>query len=235
MPGMICPSCRHDVVPIVRGVRSFCTACGAQMPVLAAGEALNVVGQPAKVGGGIAKFFGWLVLAGGFAIFALMAVIGWAISVAVPFYIGAFFAVVATLIAAPLLFAGNRLSRAGEDKQALARERAVFALAAQHRGVLSVPSVARALEIQEADADALLTAMAKRPDARVSLEVDDQGTLTYQFRDLLVAQAPERVRVGAEGWRVPAQPEAQAPPKIVDAELIEEDDVADPQRRQLRR
>lgn len=234
MPGMICPSCRQDVVPIVRGVRSYCTACGAQMPVLAAGEALNVVGQPARVGGGIAKFFGWLVLAGGLVLFAFLAMIGWALSATVPLYIGGFFAMIAAMVALPLLFAGKRLARAGEDKQALARERAVFSLAAQHRGVLTVPSVARALEIQDADADALLTNMAKRPDARVSLEVDDQGTLTYLFRDLVVAQPPQRVRVGAEGWRVPAAPEAHAQPKVVDAELIEEE-VSDPDKARMRR
>lgn len=210
------------MAPIVRGVRSYCTACGAALPFTAAPEAVNVAGQPAKVGGGIVKVLGSMVLFAGLFLSGLLAVIGWAISAAPLLYIGGFFALVTALAALPIFFAGKKLTQAGHDSTRAARERAVFALAARNKGVLSVAAVARALEIDEATADALLTGLAKQPDGRVTLEVDDSGALTYVFRDLVASTSPaSRVRVGAEGWRVPA-PAADAKPRVVDAELIEE-------------
>ena len=47
---MICPSCRQDAPTIVRGVRAYCTACGAPRPLLGS-SAVNVAGRPLKVGG----------------------------------------------------------------------------------------------------------------------------------------------------------------------------------------
>ena len=224
---MICSSCRQDVAPIVRGVRAYCTACGAQMPFLAAPEAVNVAGQPSKVGGGIVKALGWVAVTIGLFIALFFGFIAWALSTAIPLYIGGFFAVLAAMVAIPLLIAGRSLRRAGETREHDARERAVFSLAAQRRGMLDVPTVARALEIQEADADALLTELAKRPDGRVALEVDDNGNLTYVFRDLFAAAGPaQKVRVEGGAWRVPEQPKAKPEQRIVDAELIDEEEAA---------
>ncbi|MFT3767126.1 MAG: hypothetical protein QM820_16640 [Minicystis sp.] len=222
---MICPNCRQDVAPIVRGVRSYCTACGGSMPFTAAPEAVNVAGQPAKVGGGIAKAFGWFVLGLGMLVtLGMGAVAGALFTAATALYVGGFFAVLTLLVAIPLLLAGKKLQESGASRELQARERAVLALAAKHRGVLTVPNVARALEIQDADADALLTALAKRPDGKVTLEVDDSGTITYVFRDLVAAAAPQqRVRVGGEGWRVPNAEPAKPGARVIDAELIEEE------------
>ncbi|APR85232.1 Hypothetical protein A7982_10581 [Minicystis rosea] len=222
---MICPNCRQDVVPIVRGVRSYCTSCGAPMPFVAASEAVNVAGQPAKVGGGIAKVLGWGALTAGMLALLFFMLIGWVLGTTATLYVGGFFAVLALIVALPLLFAGRKLHQAGETKELAARERAIFALAAQRRGVLTVASVARALEIQEDEADATLTAMAKRPDGQVSLEIDESGTITYVFRDLVAATSPHasRVRVGGDGWRVPSEATAKPAPRVIDAELIEEE------------
>lgn len=230
---MICPSCRQDVAPIVRGVRSYCTSCGAQMPFDAAPEAVNVAGQPAKVGSGIVRVLGSLVLAGGFVLAAILALIASAISATPLFYVAGFFAVVATIIATPLFFAGKKLSDAGDEKKRAAAEKAVFALAAQRRGVLTASVVSRALEIHETEADALLTALAKDPDGRVSLEVDDNCTLTYVFRDLVASTSPaSRVRISDRGWRAPAPP-AEPKARVVDAEIVDEeasDEVEAPRR-----
>lgn len=219
---MICPSCGQDVAPIVRGVRTYCTACGAELPFTAAPEAVNVAGKSARFGGGVVKVIASLLLFGGISIAAVLALIAWALATAVPLYIAGFFMVVASLAAVPLFMAGRKLTQAGDDSTRAARERAVFALAARQRGVLTVAAVARALEIEEAAADALLTGLAKNPDGRVTLEVDDNGGLSYVFRDLVAASNPaSKVRVGAEGWRVPA-PAPEAKPRVVDAELIDE-------------
>ena len=222
---MFCPNCRQDVVPIVRGVRSYCTACGAPMPFAAAPEAVNVAGQPAKVGGGVAKVLGWGALTAGMLALLFFALIGWVLGTTATLWVGGFFAVVALIVALPLLLAGRKLHQAGETREQAARERAIFSLAAQRRGVLTATEVARALEIQEDDADATLTAMAKRPDGQVSLEIEDSGTITYVFRDLVASTAPQgsRVRVGGEGWRVPSEAQAKPQPRVIDAELIEEE------------
>jgi hypothetical protein len=206
------------------------------MPILAAPEAVNVAGQPAKVGGGIVKALGWVAVAGGALIALFFTFIAWALSTVVPLYIAGFFGIITAMIAIPLLLAGRSLRRAGETRELAARERAVFALAAQRRGMLSVPIVARALEIQEADADALLTALAKRPDGRVALEVDDNGNLTYVFRDLVAAApSPQKVRIDGGAWRVPADAQAPGQQRVIDAELIEEEhDAQAPGRRATR-
>lgn len=233
---MICPSCRQDVAPIVRGVRTYCTSCGALMPLTAAPEAVNLAGQPAKVGGGIVKALGSLAIFGGFAIALFFSLVGLFFKAAFAFYVGGFFAVLAALIALPLFFAGRKLQRAGEDREHTARARAVLALAAQRRGVLTVSAVARALEMSDADADALLTQMAKDPDGRVALEVDDNGNLTYVFRDIVASAASrQRVQVDGGGWRVPDQAAAPPQARVVDAELIDEDADAESSAKRMRR
>jgi hypothetical protein len=206
------------------------------MPILAAPEAVNVAGQPARVGGGIVKALGWVAVAGGALVALFFSFIAWALSTVVPLYIAGFFGIITAMIAVPLLLAGRSLRREGETRQQAARERAVFALAAQRRGALNVPTVARALDIQEADADALLTNLAKRPDGRVALEVDDNGNLTYVFRDLVATAAPpQKVRIEGGGWRVPAEAQAPGQPRVIDAELIEEEhDAEAPARRATR-
>lgn len=206
------------------------------MPILAAPEAVNVAGQPARVGGGIVKALGWVAVAGGALVALFFSFIAWALSTVVPLYIAGFFGIITAMIAIPLLLAGRSLRREGETRQQAARERAVFALAAQRRGALNVPTVARALDIQEADADALLTNLAKRPDGRVALEVDDNGNLTYVFRDLVATAAPpQKVRIEGGGWRVPAEAQAPGQPRVIDAELIEEEhDAEAPARRATR-
>lgn len=211
-------------------MRTYCTACGAPLPFTAAPEAVNVAGQPAKVGGGIARFLGWGAVSVGMVMALFFAFLGWALSTAVPTAIGGFLLFVSLLVAAPLLFAGRKLRQSGETSELAARERAVLSLAAQQRGVLTVPGVARALGMPDADADALLTTLAKRPDGRVSLEVDDNGNITYMFRDLVaarIATPAARVRVQGQEWRVPAAGAAQPQPKVIDAEFIEEEAAAE--------
>jgi hypothetical protein len=222
---MICPSCRQDAAPIVRGMRTYCTACGAPLPFTAAPEAVNLAGQPAKVGGGIARVLGWLVLGLGTLVTLAMGSLAGAIFAgSTAAYVGGFFGVLTLLVAIPLMLASRTLRKSGESSQLAAREQAVVALAARNRGVLTAPVVARALDISEESADATLTVLAKRPDGRVSLEIDDGGNLTYLFHDLVAAGDPRsRVRIDGEGWRMPTAPSKAAEPRVIDAELVDEE------------
>jgi hypothetical protein len=152
--------------------------------------------------------------------------------VAAALWVGVPITLIALVIALPIMGGGRRLQRAGEERSRAAQETAIFALAAQCRGVLIVRDVARALSIREEEADALLTALAKRPDGAVVLDVDDDGGLSYRFPDLVASYAPgpaggARVRVPDQPWRVPepsAPPVRVASPQVIDAELIEEQD-----------
>jgi hypothetical protein len=213
---MICPRCHLDAPPVVRGVRAYCTACGAPRSLLDAPEAVNVAGQPHKVGAGIASVLGWVGLAVGLCLALFVGGIGYlAFSVATSLWVGGPIALLTLLITIPLLLGGRRLNQKGDARARAAQEHAIFTLAAQRRGVLTAREVARALEIPDAEADALLTALAKRPEGGVALEVDDNGAITYQFTDLLAAP---RVRVAPQ--------QGPAPQQVIDAELIDAEEEA---------
>jgi hypothetical protein len=236
---MICPHCHQDAPTIVRGMRAYCTACGAPAPLSSVAAsvagvtgAVNVAGQPARIGGDVASVLGKATLTVG-AVFALIA----ALLASIIFHaqtvliVAAVVLVLTLLVAVPLLVGGRRLRQVGDERVQAVQEHAVFALAAQRRGVLSVGDVARALSVREEEADALLTALAKRPDGRVTLEVDDDGALTYLFHDLRPtgAQRAERVRVAEppQPWRAPSRVSATAPgQRVIDAELIDEEEEA---------
>jgi hypothetical protein len=207
-------------------------ACGAPRPISTAASAVNVAGQPAKVGGRVAGVLGKVALATGLIVALVLGGLANAIWAATAgLWVGGIVAVITLLVALPLILGGRSLRRTGEGQIQAAREHAVFSLAAQRRGVLTVREVARALSIREEEADALLTSLAKRPDSGVVLDVDDSGGLSYRFTDLLPAHGGPgaRVRVAEEPWAVPMRiPVPPAPPKIIDAELIEDEVLAGP-------
>ena len=212
-----CPHCHQDAPTIVRGLQAYCTACGAPRSLTEAPAAVNVAGKTSKVGGGVASVLGWMVLIGGGA-FALLlgllvgalfpaSIAGWVMGLGV--------GVPTLLVGLALVLGGRKLNRVGEDRARDAQEQAVFALAARHDGVLTAADLARALSIRADEADALLTTLAKRADGQVSLEVDDNGDLSYLFPKI----AGRRFEVPAPKPRV-AGP--WQPPRVVDAELVEQ-------------
>lgn len=226
---MICRKCHQDAPAIVRGARAYCTACGAPTTMFAAPEAVNVAGQPARIGGGVAGVLGWAALACGIVAALVVGGIAQAIFAAsAGLWLGGVVGLLTLLVALPLILGGRQLRRSGESRVVQVQEQAIVSLAAQRGGVLTVSDTARALDVPEAAADALLTSLAKREDAHVTLEVDDNGGLSYVFHDLVTApkvRVPvEPVRV-SQPWRVPAPA-----PKIIDAELIDEvvDERAEP-------
>ena len=234
---MICPSCRQDAPTIVRGVRAFCTACGAPRPLLGS-NAVNVAGKPMKVGGGIASVMGWVVLVGG-AFFSILigalfnmlwAIAGSAAAGTIGLMVGGFFGVVTLIVALSLLFGGRKLSKTGDGDRRKVLEQGIFALAGRQRGSVTPRDVARQLAITDEEAEVLLTDLVRKGDNRVTLDVDDDGTLRYTVPELL---PPVRIDPGAS-----SSPMVRVAPNasIADAEFEEDEGAgAEKNRDRMRR
>ncbi len=211
---VICPNCRQEAPTVVRGIRAYCTACGAQRSLIE-DTPVNVAGQPSKIGGGVATVAGLSVLVVG-SLLALA--IGALLQLLVPpagWIVGGFLEAVTLFVAAMLLWGGRALFLSGAKREQNAQEQAIFAIARRRGGSVTASELAQVLSIPESEADTMLTAMAKRPDGQVSLELDDDGTLRYEVRDARL----RRVRVG-EKKRV--HTEATTPNTVMDAEFEEE-------------
>lgn len=226
---MICPSCRQDAPTIVRGVRAFCTSCGAPRPLLES-SAVNVAGKPMKVGGAIASGVGWATLIGGslaslgagLITYFIFLAIGASTAGTVGLVVGGFLGLLTVIVSLSLLLGGRKMSKTGVDDRRKVLEQGIFALAGKQRGSVTPRDVARQLSITDEEADALLTDLVKKGDGRVSLDVDDDGTLRYTVPELLPATRidPEVVRKGS---KVRVAPGAAIP----DAEYEEEEEGAE--------
>jgi hypothetical protein len=185
----VCPRCARDAPIAYRGVVPSCTACGAVRSPLS-GPSVNLAGKPARLGGAFAMFLGVLVLVlgGAFALsiwllaFALSAS-GVALGLSLPF------ALASLVFGVLLLGGGRRLRRAGRAAEAGVREQALLALASE-RGAITATDGARVLGTTIGDADAVLTALAKREPDRLAVDVDDQGVVWFR---------PSGVRIGGGG------------------------------------
>jgi hypothetical protein len=181
---MICPRCQQQAPTIVRGARAYCTACGAPRSLLD-DTPVNVAGQPSKIGGSVAHVLGWLVLIGGSLIGLTIGGLVQAIiaGTIVGWILGGFVVGMSVLFGLFLILGGRMLQKSGTDRERGAHEQAVSAIARRRGGSVTPAELAQAVSIREDEADALLTAMAKRPDGHVSLEVDDDGTLRYYVHE----------------------------------------------------
>ena len=99
--------------------------------------------------------------------------------------------------------AGGRQNASAAAEERTAREHAVLALAQQSGGVLTVTQVSQTLGWSTVAADAVLTAMSD--GSRVTVEVDDDGLLSWHFREL-TRRAPPRARVEADSGDLAEQP-----------------------------
>ncbi|MEO7330440.1 MAG: hypothetical protein ABI193_17830 [Minicystis sp.] len=223
---MICPNCRQDAPTVVRGVSAYCTACGAPRSLLQ-NTPVNVAGKPSTVGGSVAGVFGWVVLLGGLTVAAMLGALLQAIFTAgiVGYVFGIPIALLSLVMGLSLIFGGRKLRQSGEAKSKSAHEEAIFAIAQRRQGTVLAADVARALSMTEAEADALLTDLAKRPDGKVTLEVDDNGELRY-----MVPRFAPAMRVAAQ----PA-PRVRVEPTPPSAELLETEELSEDEREALRR
>jgi hypothetical protein len=216
----MCPHCGQNAPLVYRGVSAYCSACGTpRIPFTA--NAVNLRGKPAKIGGTVASVMGWVVLAGSLgvalvlgailqAIFPAGAVVGW--------IVGGLIAIVGVAVAMLLLFGGHALRRSGKQSAEAARMEALGSLAAHHRGVITSQSAAEALGVPVQEADGFLTGLAKQPESGVTLEVDDDGKLTYRFARYAPPpgwSADAKVRVGATEIMPLAEPIGPGGTKVV--------------------
>jgi len=159
-----------------------------------------MAGKPSRVGGTFAVVLGWLVLALGgstaLGVALLLLALSWpagALAIGLPI------ALVTLITGVLLVKSGRSLQASGEDAERATRAQALLALAAQ-RGAVTAREAAQALSTSVAEADAMLTELAKREPERVAVDVDDQGVLWYR-----VAPAP-----GEPIPRMRVEPEPQA-------------------------
>ncbi len=200
---------------------------------------MTYAGKPSRVGGQVARFFGWLVMAlGGFAALVISLFFGWIFpSTAAPWVGGGIAAVLTLLIALPLLLGGKKLDQDGAKKEDSTRMQALFALAANRGGALRAHEAASALGVTAEAADALLTRLAKEQPDDVTLDVTEQGELVFGFPRL----APPG-RSWGTGWgqrfaEIDAAGARIAPPaepvRVVDADFEEIEEPA-PARKVMR-
>lgn len=223
---MICPNCRQDAPTIVRGVSAYCTACGAPRSLLEH-TPVNVAGKPSTVGGSVAGVFGWLILLGGLTVAGTVTALLQAIITGgvLGYVLGVPIALFSLFFGLSLILGGRKLRQSGEAVARSAHEEAIFAIAQRRQGSVLAADVARALSMTEAEADALLTELAKRPDGKVTLEVDDSGELRYMVPRF------------APAMRVPAQPapRVRVAPDAPPAELLDTEELSEDEREALRR
>jgi hypothetical protein len=189
----MCPHCGQNAPVVYRGVLAYCTACGALRPPLT-GSALQLAGQPSRIGGLVARVLGWIVLSVGLAL-ALAVGIGAHLLFpdgVVGLLASAPIAVLSLVVGGFLLFGGGRLNRSGVSAERDARTQAIYALATHRRGELGAADVARALDVRIEEASALLDSLARAEPERVTVDVDTTGALVYRF------DVPTRTRVDPE-------------------------------------
>ncbi|MCL2725270.1 MAG: hypothetical protein FWD69_12630 [Polyangiaceae bacterium] len=216
--GRVCPRCRQNAPLIYRGMNAFCTACGApRMPL--ASSSLNLAGQPSKVGGTVARVFGWIVLLGGLLLgFGTLAACGALVGFAsaAPYLFGIPITLVSVLAGYFLLKSGKEMSDAGAQTAKATQLQALFALANARGGVLTPLDVARAHNLSLENADNLLTTLAKENPDHVAVDIDDNGNLLYRFVDAFRA----RVDV-VPNTRVASSADVNAP--VEESELLDDE------------
>jgi len=181
---MVCPHCRQNAPIIYKGVFAFCSACDRPRAPFS-GKALNFAGKPSQVGGRLGRILGVLVLIFGLLLAAALMLFFQLLWPAANFgyALGLPLALISVVVAALLLFTGNRLRRSGSDAERQARVEALYALAVHRGGTLTAADAAHALQLDEKQVDAALNELAKTEPEHVSLEFDDQGQTFYLFSE----------------------------------------------------
>jgi hypothetical protein len=167
---------------VLRGLDSRCAACGAPRSLLAA-PTVSLAGQPSRWGGAAASLAGLVVLVLGLSLsagvlFLLQSLwpayaIGWAFAVPM--------AAASSLFGLLLLFGGSRLRRHGSARQQAVRLAAVESVVQHRRGAISAHEIAGKLQLPEERVDELLTQLAREHATAVTLDVDADGHVVYDF------------------------------------------------------
>ncbi len=234
-PEVSCPRCHQNAPLVFQGLEAHCVACGAPRAPWSAGS-VTYAGRPSRVGGLLARIFGWGALGVGLVVALFFGLLfGWIFpGTLAPWIVGGAIAALSMLVGVPLLMGGKRLDRTGEEAASGARMQGLFALAANRGGALRAHEASAALGVTAEEADALLTRLAKERPEDVTLDVSDQGEVVYGFPRLAPATHTQwsgpRFAFAGEGVRV-APP--AGPVRVLDAEFEEIED-ASPARRRAR-
>ena len=209
----MCPQCGREAPLVYRGVVPYCTACGALRGPLT-GPSVNMAGKPSRVGATFATVLGWLVLAVGgsislgvFLLFLALEATTFGLAISLPMLLLVLVAGVA------LVRSGSSLGARATRVEQSTRDQALLAMAA-HKGAVTATDAAQALGIGVAEADAMLTSLAKRDPERVALDVDDQGVIWYRVSPGPGEPIP-RMRVAPDtGVRVSSPAEVDAADEV---------------------
>ncbi len=175
-----CPKCGQRAPIVLRGLDSRCAACGASRFLLAAPH-VSLAGRPSRLGGIAATLAGVSVLVLGLSLAVGLWFLLQALSVMVAWGFAIPIAAASLLFGLLLLFGGSRLRKHGEERQEQVQLQAVRALVQHRRGPISALQASQALELPEAQVDALLTRLAREKATAVTLDVDEQGHVVYDF------------------------------------------------------
>ena len=160
--------------------------CGAPRTPFAS-SIINLTGKPARIGGLTAQVFGWIVLVVGLflaltiglivqALVSLFFATTWVgLAIGIPI---ALFSIIVALLG---IIGGKKLGRSGELSLRKAQVETIHSLARHRRNVVKASDVARALGLDESQADAILETLAKDPSENVSIDVNDDGSISYLF------------------------------------------------------
>jgi len=176
-----CPKCGQVAPIVLHGLDSRCAACGAARFLLA-GPNMSLAGQPSRVGGIAASIAGGGVLVMGLSFsaglfFLLQALFTSAVGLAFALPLAAVTAFFGTL----LMLGGRRLRLSGVARRERVQLDAVKALVEHRKGPINALEVSRALDIPEPQVDGLLMQLARERATDVTVDVDAQGHVVYDF------------------------------------------------------
>jgi len=165
-----------------------------------AAPTVSLAGQPSRWGGAAASLAGLMVLVLGLSLsagvlFLLQSLwpayaIGWAFALPM--------AAASSLFGLLLLFGGSRLRRHGSERQRAVQLAAVKSFVQHRRGPISAYEIAGKLQLPEERVDGLLTQLARELATAVTLDVDADGHVVYDFEGeerrwrVLEEQDPDR-------------------------------------------
>lgn len=167
---------------MLEGLEARCSACGLRRFPLSA-PSVSLTGKPARLTGSAATVLGLavLILGGALSVGIGLLLQSLAPSLVLGYAIGIPMLVASLFFGILLLVIGRRLRKHGSARARAVRFDALRALLAHKKAAVTPHEVASALKLSVAEADALLTEFAQEYPTPVSLDVDDNGQLRYDF------------------------------------------------------
>jgi hypothetical protein len=216
----MCPHCHTDAPLVYRGIKAYCSACGRPRAALS-GSSLTHAGKPAKLGGTIVHVFGWAALAVGLLVSMLLggvvgllgAATGWFSGMA-GLLVGGLLALFSLGVFLLLRLGGNKLEHSADETLEQRREQALRALAKNRGGVLQAADAAAALDMPLAEADALLTRLAKQQPEETGVEIGQEGQVLYTFSSSAWGAGASGAATEDARMRFDASPSLQADDRI---------------------